>query len=561
MSAEGPWAWCFAESEVCVVPVEAISAEGIAEEFAIELRRRAVLPEESFDLLRRAIRLYWQRSEELHALDPRRWFPPRAQHLCIVRRGACVRPYFQPIHNASWLLYEADFDPGSSSLEFATYLFFHAERMAWRREVLAAFEETSPYWLLRTEDEVADFCSGARRSARPDRAAFRALASALPWVRSLYYPPVRAPRIEVPGGFVSLGASGLLGSRSDALRWQQLRGQWQSVAEGVLARHYQRFAVRRGRRHGGLGSWLRERRPYVLVVGRGLEVLWDPDRPDDVRPLEQLLARVAPVVEESLKADIATVDDATQRFLRSVRVSLPSEVPRVEPGGLSFLWPGRPIVAYRLYEPGMARLGLPAPPYERLMLAARTMHEWGHLASAAGWVGVPPERRNDWEDRCALLEGLCEQVVRDAPAGVRVAVASELEALTRQDKLGRALARIVHTRMEDYRANLVARALLSRLELETYVRNNVTCLQQSMRAPAVFQRLVRYAYEFQYLLLLGLDDPWAYLCRSTWFDREYWTSGIVSRDLTKCLFDCVSELCALQAVQSTKMHFADDYRA
>ncbi len=536
-----------------VVPLEVLGPCGVSPEFAAQVTAAGLIRESVLNCLGRAFAAFWERSIALHEADPAHWFPPRAQHICFIRKGAEVRPYFQPIYNSSWLLYEVDVDPDTSSLELATYLFFHAERMSWRREVLAAYEETLPYWLLRTEEEIADFHQGCFLSTRPDAAAFRALAEALPWIRSLYHVRLRPPALTFPSGLVTLGRSGLLAPRQDLREWEKLKTTWQQSAERVVERHYGLYAKRTRRSANLLCRWLSERKPEVLIVGQGLDVVWEPARPRETTKLKRSLPDLSPEVAESIRADLEVIDAHSRRFLRAVCAPLPQQWPNIEPGGLCFLWRERPIIAYRLQEPGMDRLRLPAPPYERLMLGARTMHEWGHLAATAGWVGVTAERTDEWRRTCERLEELCTRVVRDAPPSLRASLGNELDRLAKEGSVARALASIVHARMEDYRANVVAREFLSRLELETYVRNNVTCLQQSMRPTAIFQRLVRYAYEFQYLGLIGLDDPWRYLCASTWFDREYWVSGAVARSLTEELFACVADLCAMQWIDPRKL--------
>lgn len=550
---EPRWRWCFAHEEMFVVPVEALSPNGALPAFGAEAEQAAGVAQHVVQCISEAFARYWERSLALHEADEAQWFPPRAQHICVIRKGHHVRPYFQPIYNSSWLFYEDDFDLETSSIELATYLFFHAERMSWRRQVLAAFEENLPYWLVRKEEEVADFCQGCSRSSRPDAAAFRALSEVLPWLRRLYHRRLRPPALSVPGGLVALGTSGLLAPRGEVRHWEKLRLKWQQNAEKVVMHHYTLYAKRERKPVALFCQWLSEHKPEVLLVGEELEVVWDPQQPPDTSKLSRVLGELAPAVAESLRADLEVIDVHSRRFRDAIRAPSPATAASVDPGGLSFLWRDRPIIAYRLCEPGMDRLRLPAPPYERLMLGARTMHEWGHLASAAGWVGVPPEKSGEFAESCARLEELCAQVVRDAPAAIRAALSNELERLEKEGSVGRALAQIVYARMEDYRANVVAREFLSPLELETYVRNNVTCLKQSMRPTALFQRLVRYAYEFQYLRLLGIEDPWSYLCSSTWFDREYWHCGLVSHSLTEQLFETVAHLCSLQRIDRGKL--------
>jgi len=547
------WQWCFVHPEIFVVPIEAISPDGLSAEFAAELQQRRGASPAWLELLDAALGSYWRRATDLHQRAPRQWLPPRAQHLCIVARGHSVRPYFQPIRHASWLLCEDDFDPDTSSVELATYLLFHMERMGWCGEVVAAFEENLSYWITRNVDELEDFRAGAKRSTRPDALAFRALADHLDWICRAHHPLFRPPTLALPGGWLQLGRSGVLVPRQYGRTYESLQQQWVASARKAVERHERVFA-RKSRAAGrALCDWVASQKPRVLVLGKEHEVLWDPETPNNIRRLQARILQLAPPVAESIARDLAVIDFHSQRFLAAVRAPLPERVDGVDASGLAFLCSDRPLIAYRLLEPGMQRLRLPAPPYERLMLGARTAHEWGHLASVAGWVAVAKERSEEWQSACAELVEIGEQVVRDAPSGLVRALSDEIERLGANGSVGRGLAEIVLARMPDYQANLVARAFLSPLELETYVRNNVTCLAQVMRPTAVFQRLFRHAYEFQYLALAGIDDAWAYLCASTWFDREFIHSGVVKASLCEALFACVGRLCALQAIDSAKL--------
>ncbi len=56
---------------------------------------------------------------------------------------------------------------------------------------------------------------------------------------------------------------------------------------------------------------------------------------------------------------------------------------------------------YELQQPAFDAQAGAAPPYHRLLLGARVMHEWGHLARAAKWLRVPEDRR------CRVPDGAC----------------------------------------------------------------------------------------------------------------------------------------------------------
>lgn len=547
------WSWCFAHPEMFVVPIEAITRSGLNGAFVAELQGVRGVGSAWLGVLQQALRNYRERADLLHQRLPRNWLPARSQHLCVVARGHAVRPYFQPIRHASWLVYEEDFDPTFSSVEFATYLLFHMERMGWRGEVLAAFVENLPYWMLRDEEEMADFAAGAARSIRPDAAAFRALAKAIEWLRTAFHPTLRPTSLVVPSRVVPLGTSGLFVLSEHRSEWERVQVEWIQAAESAVQGHYAKCAQRTSEAGRRLCRYLAQRVPNVVLLAQGRDVVWQPEHGQDTIRVRVVVGAIAPPVARSLVADWEVIHCHSERFLRAANARLAEAEHGLDDSGLCFLWPRGPRIAYRLLEPGMDRLRLPAPPYERLMLGARTMHEWGHAAAVAGWVGVPARRRAEWEQECERLVEQCDRLVRDAPAPARHTLTAEIERLAQSGSPGRALAGVALGRMPDYSANLVARAFLSPLELETYVRNNVTCLLQVMRPEALFQRLVRYAYEFQYLALLGLDHAWEYLVDSTWFAREFLASRVVSVRACEELFATVGRLCALHEIDETKL--------
>jgi hypothetical protein len=207
----------------------------------------------------------------------------------------------------------------------------------------------------------------------------------------------------------------------------------------------------------------------------------------------------------------------------------------------------------------MERLRVPAPPYERFMLAARTIHEWGHLAAAAGWIPVASERRTDYERMAHELADGFEEIYRDAPGVVRAHTAGEMTRLTSHGlTVGAALARIAMNRFPDYQANLLARRYLSLAERETYMRNNVYSLALEYPSTQVFLRLARYAYEYQYLRFSGIGDAWTYFLSSTWCGDEYIQRRIVSTAQLRRLFETVGKLCDCFAVDESKFRETDE---
>src|SRR4029077_20269193 len=86
--------------------------------------------------------------------------------------------------------------------------------------------------------------------------------------------------------------------------------------------------------------------------------------------------------------------------------------------GYSYLHRERGLIAYNLHEPGMERLRGPALPFARAMLAARTMHEWAHLAVDAGWVRRSVDA-DGWRERVAALAAALGAGGPDAARGGR----------------------------------------------------------------------------------------------------------------------------------------------
>ncbi len=113
--------------------------------------------------------------------------------------------------------------------------------------------------------------------------------------------------------------------------------------------------------------------------------------------------------------------------------------------------------------------------------------------------------------------------------------------------------RIVVERMPDYRANLVARRVLSPVELETYVRHNVRALRHGYPPARLWRMLARYLSEYQYLRFSGVDDARTYFLRSTWFDRDYLESGALDATRFDELAARVAALCDCWEIDPSRL--------
>ena len=537
----------FLHDEMFVVPIEGLTPRGIEPEMSCLLRQRRGISEAWVDLFNASFSLYWQRASDLAARDPEHWPPPRLQHCCIVTDPRRVRPYFQPFNNCSWLLYEGDFAPRQSN---GAYLFLHMERMGLRRDVTQALLLNLSYWLAREEAEIASFVRACGRSQRPDASGFRALAAAMPWIRQ--------QSVEVFSSSNRLRGEtlGLHVPLAEQPKLEALRRNWAAATQRCLDDFRLQHARRGKDRAGELCAWLEGAAPLVLVSGRDGQILWDPEAPQAIRDVRRALGGLGETTAQSLRADLETIDRLSRAFLGSVRdpAALRAVPIDVSQGGLSYLHRERRLIAYNLNEPGMERLRVPAPPYERLMLAARTMHEWGHLAAEAGWVRMSEQRRHELASHMARLQELFEEIHAGLPPHLRELAAPEVDRLRRQHgSLGAGLLQIPLVRMADYQANLLARRYLSRAELETYIRNNVYCLRWTSPPAAFLQRLVRSVFEAQYLELSLVADRRRYLLSSTWFDQDYLHSGTISESQLEELLSLVQRLCAAQEVDDTKL--------
>ena len=233
----------FAHPELVVLPVEHLSERGMSEAFAEALQQERRVSDGWIELFDRAYATYWERAAWLYARAPETWFPPRRQNLALVLEPERTRPYYQPFHKSSWMLYASDFDPETSNLEHATYQLLHAERLSTSRDMAMAIICGMSYWLVRSDAEVEAFVEAARRSPRPDAAAFGRLADAMPWVRALVHDPLRPPASkEAAAGLRPIKEARLYVDAEQAARLQTLVPALRQDAAAVMERYLQASA-------------------------------------------------------------------------------------------------------------------------------------------------------------------------------------------------------------------------------------------------------------------------------------------------------------------------------
>lgn len=557
----------FSQPGLVLVPVEHLSKEGVSEEYRALFARYSTDDPAFLELLSAAVRLYWQRLTELHRLAPAHWFPPRIQHIALIAAPEQVRPYFQPIHQSTWLLYASDFDPKLANLEFACFQILQAERMGQMNQVVAATGANLSYWLLRSDEEIAQYREACATNPRPDIHGQRTLSKHLGWIRSLYHETLRPPSeaLKQQQQLQLLPGTGLFLSRARFADMERLvhscsRAAHENVANFFKAQGRGAGSAEARQQLDALCDGLRQTPPRMLISGQDGQLLWDFEQPAAVDGLRRLLKDCSPQVLKSLQADWQVIDQRSRQFIAALKNldSLPQpQAHYADQNGLCYMHIRRRELTYNLQEAGMQRLLEITPPFERLMLGARAIHEWGHLFVDSGGVPVAPDALATHAARLQRCAALYEEILAAAPTTVQRIAATSLHELRQGDEgAGEALARLTLARMEDFQANLMAQRFLPAAEMETYVRNNHRSHVHDYPREAYFQRLARYVYEYQYLRFSAMADPESYFLKTTWFSEQYLHNQVLSWERAQALIRCVSEICDCYQVDEERFHGA-----
>jgi hypothetical protein len=456
---------------------------------------------------------------------------------------------------ASWLLYASDFEPATSSVELGAYLFALAERAGLVKKLSGAALRTLSWFVGASDEAIEDFRRGAARSVRPDAQALRHLASTLDTVQGFNHDTL-APNAQATGpAYGRVDGTGLVIEKRHIPLLKSILTAFDEAGGQVVERYFEAQAVRSDaapREIAQLAAWLGEDVPPVLVLDGERRVLWDPERPRDTAALEQALNASGDAPLLSLRRDLELVAERTRGFLAALddpgALVVPADA--LEEAGGVYIHP-RKLVAYALEQPGLDATAEAAPPMHRLLLAARVTHEWGHLAVEAGYVPIALGRAAEKKQRFDELRATLDAITASAPEELR----SELDEETRlRARQGKHLADLVLDRVDDYRANLLMRRLCPAEETEAYLRNNVRALLFEPGGPYV--RLARYAYEYQYLRLGCIADPWSYFVASTFFAEQYLHTGIVSEAHARELFERVTRLFDCYAIDERRVRTA-----
>ncbi len=550
--------YCCHTDKYVLIPIEYLSAKGISSHFSGALIDDHKLSAESIELFNRAYQRYWRRSVRLYQNAPAFWFPPRAQHILIVKKPECIPPYSQPFNKNSWQLHITDLDKKTSSVEFVAYQFLHLERMWLLQQLDTVLVANLSYFLTLSDAQIEDFAFGCRHTTRPDAAAFRFLASQMPAIQKLHHTQLKKPQATVHNAKL-MQATGLILPSNLHRILHDIQHTWSATATEVSI-DFKQFHSKPAEQPGKkLCDWLIREQPALLITGADGQVLWDPDRPDDIQLLSLQLDSSGASAETAMLNDLSVINIQTRRFLSSLRApeELVDPAPYITEGGLCYIHKQRKLICYNI-GPGRneTRLWRPTPPYERKMLEARTVHEWGHLAAESGWVIIPADSRTLRSEQEQILAKLFDQIAAAAPANIQHRLANEVARLQAESgSLGQTLLNRMLVRIEDFMANLVAARLLHPDAMDTYVRNNVHCHLQSYSSEGVYMQLIRLAYEFQYLRLSRIEDPFRWFYNSTWFVEYFIDNKIISKSLFEQLTNIIKNICDCYQLDESKFDF------
>jgi hypothetical protein len=543
--------FCLAHEGTLLVPAEALGPKGVDPKFGSLLLARQRLVARQLECLSAGYALYWQRCRSLYERAPATWFPPRQTNLLIAADPASVLLYFEPFKGTSSLLYLSDLD---TDAEYVAALILHMERLSLVRSVPAAVAMNLSYWFDVDAAARARFAAEARRATRPDAAAFVALADALEWVDELLHDPLRPAPDELAEPYVRVGGADLYVPK----RLQPKLASLCIAAEGAVRDAMESrsgvapvVSERSSAALTELCDWLEETRAHVIVHGPNGGTLWSPEHDDAIR-VRRVLADAREEAVRSIHDDLCLVHERSRQFLDNVADvdALPTECAVLETGGGAYVDAARRAVVYEMQQPAFDATAVLAPPFYRLLLGARVMHEWGHIAHTAKILRLPESNRAAYFEARAELGETFARVVDAIPAAFREAVDAELKSIEPvRASLPKALARKTLARVGDYLANLMSARLIPPEEMQAYVRTNVTHhLDENL---GLVSELARYAYEIHYLALAGI--PRSYFYGTSRFPDHFIASGIVRAEDAEALFDAAGRVLACYGIDETRL--------
>jgi len=544
--------FCFDEDGIFLLPIEHLDSDGVSDDFAAVLAERALVSDAFRTLFDAAFHDLWQTQSRLAKASPDAYLPPRLFNVAVVLDVHAWHPYFRPFEGMSVVVYAADFEPKTSSVEHGAYQLLVAERLGQAKRASAAAFASLPYLMALDDEGARRFAEGARRTTRPDAEGARLVADLLPRLRERAFCEGIGEAPSGPG-FARVRGTSLIIPRELTSDIQPVAKRLDALASEISCAHYERQAVRdldSSSPEEALREYLVREQPMVVIATKDGDIVWDPREASALQAVSDAIAGIGAKPGRSLIADLSVLSSVTERFLGAVEgaASLPIPVHALEQGGGVYLHHERRLLAYALEQPGLSPLREAAPPYHRLLLAARAMHEWAHVAVEGGLVPVAPAKEALFGRAHADLARMFARIVNALPSEAAPLADQELRAMRDE---GTRLEDLPFARLEDYRANLLARRLLRPQELHAYVRANVRSL---LGEPVgTLRKLARYAYEAQYLWLAGVDDPWRYFVRSTYFLDEYVATKLLTEAVARELFGAVAQLCDCYEVDATRL--------
>lgn len=536
-----------AHPNIVVIPAEALDEHGLAPKFAELLIADARLSDAQIDCLERGNALYWQRCSDLFARAPGSWFPPRQTNLLIVSDPRGISPYMEPFIGTSSLLYTSDLD---THPEYVAYMLVHVDRLALRPSVRAALVCNLSYWFDRDEASRHAFASAAARAKRPDAPCFRALANTFEWIDQLLHIPLREPQQDPTEPYLAVEGADLYVPKRLQSQVTALCDAGESAVNQAMQSTLPTAVPARSRTADALCDWLQEVRAHVIVVAPDGTTVWSPDM-NDPRWMRRALVNASDSAVASLHEDLRTIDARSRRFLeRVIDVdALPKSYAVLEFGGGTYVDPARRAVVHKLKQTSFDCMAAAAPPYYRLFLGARVMHEWGHLAHAAKFLRVAEEKKAAYTEARAELGDCFVNAIAAMPETIRARDVETAILSLRSKELPAILARKTLARVGDYLSNLMCSKLLPGEEMQTYVRTNVR--HHFDEKLGLVSELARYAYEVHYLALADL--PRSYFFNTSRFIDYFINSGIISADNTNALFDATGRVLACYGVDEKKL--------
>ncbi len=540
--------FCLAHPNAFVIPAEAMDEHGLNKEMATMLVEEDRLTADRVVNLEAGTALYWQRCRDLFARAPGSWFPPRQSNILVVSEPRGVVPYMEPFIGTSAMLYTSDLD---TNPEYVAYLLVHIERLALLRSVRSTLVCNLSYWFDRDAESRRAFARAAAKARRPDARCFAALARAFDWVDQLVHLPLREPPQDLTEQYLAIEGADLYVPRRLEPQVAALCDSGEQAVMKAMQKSVPASVPAHSRTVDALCDWLQQTRAHVIVHATDGSTAWSPEM-NDPRWIRRALHDASDDAVASVHTHLRLIDERSRQFLDCVRdpAALPKQCAVLEAGDGAYVDPARGAVVYELKQPGFDALSVAAPPYFELLLGARVMHEWGHVAHTAKFLRVPAENKAAYTEARAGLGECFTRTLEAMPERVFDRVAEEASGLAHcADELPSMLARKTLSRVGDYLSNLMCSKLIPGEEMQAYVRTNVRHhLDENL---GLISELARYAYEVHYLELAGL--PRSYFFGTTRFNEYFIESGIISEEGTHALFDAVGRVLACYAIDQTKL--------